>query len=72
MAKAKNPGLYRAIHKLKHGGLHDALNIPRDQKIPESKIAAAKNSKNSHISKMANFASVMSGFKHSGPKSKKK
>lgn len=58
-----NVSLYRAMHHLNHGGLHRALGIPEDKKIPESKIEAAKNSKNEHVAHMANMASTMEGFK---------
>jgi hypothetical protein len=64
MAKAKNPSLYRAMHHLNKGGLHRALGVPEGEKIPESKLEAAKNSKNSHVQHMANFAATMKGFKH--------
>ena len=63
MAK-HNASLYRAMHHLRKGGLHDALHIPRDQKIPEERLAAAKHSKNAHVAHMANFAHTMGGFKH--------
>ena len=59
-----DPSLYRAIHHLRHGGLHKALGIPEDKTIPESRIEAAKHSNNAHISHMANFAATMSHFKH--------
>ena len=63
MAK-DNVSLYRALHHLRHGGLHRALGVPEDEKIPAAKISSARNSKNSHIAHMANFAHVMGGFKH--------
>lgn len=63
MAK-HNPSLYRALHHLRKGGLHRALHVPEGQKIPAEKIAAAKNSSNSHIAHMASFAHTMAGFKH--------
>ncbi len=63
MAK-HNTSLYRAMHHLRKGGLHRALGIPEGEKIPAEKIEAAKNSKNSHVARMANFAHTMSGFKH--------
>lgn len=63
-SKVKNPSLYRAIHHLRKGGLHRALGVPEDEKIPAEKLAAAKHSKNEHIRHMANFAATMSGFKH--------
>ena len=61
MAK-HNVSLYRAMHQLHKGGLHDALGIPRDQKIPADRLAAARNSKNEHVAHMANFAHTMGGF----------
>jgi hypothetical protein len=61
---AKNPSLYRAIHHLRKGGLHRALGIPEDEKIPAAQLAAARHSSNSHIQHMANFAHTMGGFKH--------
>jgi hypothetical protein len=64
MAKAKNPSLYRAMHHLRKGGLHRALNVPEGEKIPVDKLESARNSKNEHVKKMANFAHTMSGFKH--------
>lgn len=63
MAK-HNPSLYRAMHHLRKGGLHRALNIPEDEKIPADRLEAAKSSKNSHVQHMANMASTMKGFKH--------
>ena len=66
--KKPNVSLYRAMHHLNKGGLHRALKVPEGEKIPEDKIEAAKNSKNSHVRHMANLASTMSEFKHTGPK----
>ena len=63
MAKAKNPSLYRALHHLRKGGLHRALHVPLDEKIPVGKITAAKHSENPHVAHMANFAHTMSKFK---------
>jgi hypothetical protein len=62
MAK-HNPSLYRAMHHLRKGGLHKALGIPQDEKIPASKVEAATHSKNSHVAHMANFAQTMGKFK---------
>jgi len=59
-----NTSLYRAMHHLRKGGLHRALGIKEGEDIPEDKLAAAKNSKNSHVRHMANFAATMKGFKH--------
>lgn len=65
MAKrVKNPSLYRALHKLRKGGLHRALGVPEGESIPKSKVEAATHSKNEHVAKMARFAQTMSGFKH--------
>jgi hypothetical protein len=62
MAK-HNASLYRAMHHLRKGGLHRALHIPEDEKIPADRLEAAKNSPNSHVAHMANFAHTMGGFK---------
>lgn len=61
---AQNPSLYRAMHHLRKGGLHRALHIPEDQTIPQERLDAAKNSKNSHVQHMANMAQTMKGFDH--------
>jgi hypothetical protein len=58
MAK-KETSFYRSMHHLRKGGLHDALHIPRDQKIPAERLAAAKNSSNDHVKKMAVLAGNM-------------
>lgn len=47
------------MHHLRKGGLHDALNIPKDQKIPADRLAKAKNSPNKHVKKMAIMADNM-------------
>lgn len=57
-----NVSLHRALKHLNEGGLHRALHVPEDQTIPESKLEAAKNSKNPHVRKMADFASTMEGW----------
>jgi hypothetical protein len=61
---AHDASLYRAMHHLRKGGLHRALHVPEGESIPAEKLAAAKNSKNSHVQHMANFAATMKGFKH--------
>lgn len=38
------------------GKLHRELGVPQDQKIPASKIAAAKNSPSPAVRKQATFA----------------
>jgi len=62
--KVKNPSLYRALHKLRKGGLHRALHVPAGEKISESKLSAAEHSTNPHVKKMAVFARTMHGWKH--------
>jgi hypothetical protein len=64
MAKAKNPSLYRALHRLNKGGLHRALGVPEGEKIPADKLESARNSSNPHVRRMAAFAHTMAGFKH--------
>lgn len=64
MAKAKNPSLYRALHKLRKGGLHRALGVPESESIPAKKLEAARNSENGHVRKMAEFAHTMKSWKH--------
>ena len=59
-----NVSLYRAIHHLRHGGLHKALGVPEDENIPADKMEAAKHSKNAHVMHMANMAETMKHFKH--------
>lgn len=63
-AKVKNPSLYRAMHHLRKGGLHAALHIPQDEKIPADRLEKAKNSPNPHVQHMANMAGTMKKFKH--------
>jgi len=64
MAEKHNVSLYRAMHHLRHGGLHKALGVPQGQSIPAEKMEHAKNSSNEHVRHMANFAATMSHFKH--------
>lgn len=64
MAQGHNKGLYRAMRNLRKGGLHRALGIPEDQPIPADRLEKARNSKNPHVVKMANFAHTMKGFDH--------
>lgn len=59
-----NVSLYRAMHHLRHGGLHRALGVPEDKDIPADKLEAAKNSSNEHVAHMANMAKTMEGFSH--------
>jgi hypothetical protein len=59
-----NLSLHRVLNHLNKGGLHKALNVPEGTPIPKEKLEAAKNSKNPHVRKMAQFASTMESFKH--------
>jgi hypothetical protein len=63
MAKSKGTSIYRAMHHLRHGGLHRALGVPESETIPKDKIEAATHSKNEHVMHMANMAQTMAGFK---------
>ena len=47
------------MHHLRKNGLHDALNIPKDEKIPAERLEKAKNSPNKHVKKMAILAANM-------------
>lgn len=55
-----------AIHiKPSHKGkLHKALGVPQGQKIPASKLAAAKRSKSAAVRKEANFAANAKKWSH--------
>jgi hypothetical protein len=61
---AKHKPVYRAMRHLRKGGLHDALHIPQDEKIPADRLEAAKHSPNEHVQHMANMAATMKRFKH--------
>lgn len=61
MASAKKVSPYRAMHQLRKGGLHRALNVPVDENIPAERMETAKKSKNPHVQQMANFAGPMKG-----------
>jgi len=62
MAK-HNVSLYRALHHLRKGGLHAALNIAPDKTIPAGRLEKATHSTNPHVKRMALFAKTMSHFK---------
>lgn len=45
---------------IKHkGSLHKALKVPQGEKIPESKIKKAENSKNPKLAKKARLAETL-------------
>lgn len=50
------------------GKLHKALGIPEGQKIPLAKLHEAKNSKDPHMKRMANYAINARKWKHEGNK----
>ena len=52
------------IKKSHKGLLHKKLGVPQGQKIPASRLAAAKRSKSPALRKEANFAINAKGFKH--------
>lgn len=62
--KVKNPSLYRSLHQLRKGKLHQALGVASGDTIPKSKIEEAIKSPNKHLAQMARFAQTMSKFKH--------
>lgn len=61
MAKSKPHWISSAIRH--PGALHKALGVPQGQKIPASKMAKAKHSKNPRIRKMAALAKTLKSFK---------
>lgn len=58
------------IDPKKKGSLHKALGVAEGQKIPASKLAAAKNSKSAATRKKATFAANAKKWNHAGPKKK--
>ncbi len=54
--------IQKAINPANKGDLHKALNVPEDQKIPESKLKKAEHSKNSTLRKRANLDETLRGF----------
>lgn len=64
--KKHNVSLYRAMHHLRKGGLHRALDVPEGENIPADKIQKAQHSDNHHLAHMANMAHTMEGFHHGG------
>lgn len=54
---------------IKHpGGLHRALGVPEGEKIPAEKLAAAKNSRNPRVRRMAALAHTLGGLSKGGEK----
>ena len=46
----------------KPGALHSMLHVPQGQKIPESKLASARQSSNPLLRRRAILAKTLSGF----------
>lgn len=53
-SKAAGKGIH--IKKSHRGLLHSKLGIPQDEKIPEARLLAAKNSNSPAMRKESNFA----------------
>ncbi len=53
------------------GKLHEHLGVAKGEKIPEDKLKAAANSKDSTVRKEANLAMTLKGF-HNKKEEKKK
>ena len=64
----ENEGLskHRVVMHLAKGGLHRALKIPENEKIPDDKLRGALTCSNAHIKSMAVLAKNMNGWHHSG------
>jgi hypothetical protein len=62
MAK-HNASLYRAMHQLRKGKLHEALGVPKGESIPADKLESHEND-SEHMTHMKNFAKTMGKFKH--------
>lgn len=48
------------------GALHRALGVPEGEKIPSSKLEAARHSRNPKIRREAALAHTLSGMHHKG------
>ena len=63
MAKKKSGSsdkwIQKALPKSSKGKLHKKLGVPKDKKIPMSKIKKAENSDSPLLRKEANFAETM-------------
>lgn len=54
------------------GALHRHLGVPEGEKIPEDKLRAAANSKDSTVRKEASLAMTLKGMHHGKKEEKKK
>lgn len=57
--------LYSAIGHMKKGALHSQLGVPQGEKIPASKMAAAKAGRYGPLAqRRADFAGTLEGLSH--------
>jgi hypothetical protein len=65
MAKKKsgNKWIQKALPKSSKGKLHKKLGVPKDKKIPMSKIKKAENSDSPLLRKEANLAETLKGLR---------
>lgn len=63
MGRSKKLWVQEAFSKNK-GSLHKALHVPKDEKIPQSKIIKAEHSKNPKLRKKAILAETARNFHH--------
>jgi len=61
--KESDMSFHRSMAGLKKGGLHRALGIDPNEKIPKDRVKEAKNSDNPHVRSMAVMADNMSHWK---------
>lgn len=58
----KKRWVQKAVPSSHKGRLHKALGVPEGAPIPATKLAAALNSSDPHVRKMANFAKTARSF----------
>jgi hypothetical protein len=56
--EAPKTSMYRAMHHLRKGGLHEAVGVPNGENIPAEKLEAAHKSDNPHVAAMAKLHSM--------------
>lgn len=62
MGRAKKNWIQGAIKK--PGALHKSLGVPKDEKIPESKIEKAEHSQNKKLAARARLAETLKHMRH--------
>jgi hypothetical protein len=67
-SSAEKSEFHRSMSKLHEGGLHQALGLSEDNKIPMAKVEAATHSENAHTRKMAVMAKAMHSWRHGSKK----